>query len=588
GSTLSFAEFATAMFLIRRRLAGQDVPPAIPDATKAQILAANAAVASAASANAAAAIVPSAAPPTAVPMYRSPSVPALAAQPPATALGALAVPAAPSLERSLTAGAAQVQTGSWAITPQEKAHYESLFKKGGRDLPTVLPKELVPASTRDLDSMAESMKSLVMNDIVQSKQRQLQGGNRLGSQSSLADDPLFGGFGTGRSLSYSGQSKEIQEAERQRLADQLEAKRKEVASVSHRLDASRTAVKDVDREADRNRRAAYDAFDDVSYRVRAIEGLVERVKDVKTSKSSTSTVSFDRVAVTAEASAVIADADALESEILALADDCRSLIRAAADAKSTRARSTSATNTTSSTAGGDDVAARAEALLAERMAALGLSLSSSSSTANSGLSSELDRIESERRNREADIDLVLTKARHLAAEARSAAQNASTGNGGGAADSPASEIASRALAALKGWEPSIDDKLRFEEGVGLRSQPVRDAVDSFKRKLSLRSNPLSAYSASSSYGPSATTAAPSPGPALETRAVDNRAARTVEAKPAVSSSISSEVASASARFPDLADWSIGGTATSVRIFCCVGVDFLAVDRRSVRAWRRTD
>ncbi|KAJ1560342.1 hypothetical protein HK405_007448 [Cladochytrium tenue] len=93
-----------------------------------------------------------------------------------------------------------------------------------------------------------------------------------------------------------------------------------------------------------------------------------------------------------------------------------------------------------------------------------------------------------------------------------------------------------------------------------------------KRKLSLGSNPLSADSVLLSYGPSATTAAPSHGPALETRAVENSAARIVEAKPAVSESISSEVASASARFPDLADWSIGGSRVShssgsVRIVC---------------------
>ncbi|KAI9330893.1 hypothetical protein DFJ73DRAFT_86845 [Zopfochytrium polystomum] len=573
--TLSFPEFAVAMFLIRLRMSGQELPPTLPDNVRSQIQSSMAAVAMGLQ-QPAVATPPSVAanllgglgmtPSASAPGYQQSSLggfssplqpqsadaslrpsPSVMTRAPSTSFG-LGTPTSsgsPGMERSSSAAA----TSGWAISSQEKAGYDAIFKvwdpnntgfldgdrarrlfvqsglpdnilaqvwnladiqgsgklnpyefavamhllhrkKAGNDLPTKLPANLVPPSSRDLDSMANLMKSQVMNDIVKSKQRQLEGGSRLGSQSSLADDPLFGGFGSGRP-SLSKPPKEIEEAERARITDAIEDRRKDIASLTHRLEASKQAVKDIQREVDRRRRSAEQVLEDIVFEERSKSGLIDRVRSTFGSSSGGSSANANAELEKRKATASILERDAasLEQEIAAVAEECRTLSRMVADKKSDKAQENSRKNQSS---GGDDIASRAAALLAARMAALGVSapssmalpsVSSSSfsspAVGSSNLSADLDKIQSEKSTRDNEIDSALSRTRLLSAQVRASVQRATlpvavTG----------SDAVARVLASLKGWEPSLDDRLRYEDGVGIKSKEVRDLIESFKRRLS--------------------------------------------------------------------------------------------------------
>ncbi|KAI8834667.1 hypothetical protein BC829DRAFT_69670 [Chytridium lagenaria] len=128
---LTFPEFAIAMFLIRLKMKGQDIPPALPDNVKKQVLSSIAAID---------ASKKPAGPPQ---NFGGPTVGIMAptsTMPKSDSLSSLSGLAAPRMTDGFAgplASRAQAVTSpkqlrkdgaTWAVTPSEKAQYDSIFK----------------------------------------------------------------------------------------------------------------------------------------------------------------------------------------------------------------------------------------------------------------------------------------------------------------------------------------------------------------------------------------------------------------------------------------------------------------------------
>ncbi|KAJ3107638.1 hypothetical protein HDU97_003632 [Phlyctochytrium planicorne] len=536
-ASLTFPEFAVAMFLIRLRIKGQEVPPALPDNVKNQVLASVAAIE-----NSKKTVVPppqpAAAPnlmgalganPIGGGMPRSDSQSSLGGGyggvPKVTDGFAGLVPS-----RAQTIGSPQQIRSStgWAVQPSEKAQYDSIFKVwdptnsgfisgaarqvftqsglpdnilghiwgladtqnagklnsnefavamhliykklNGQDLPKTLPPELVPPSTRELDSLASMMKTQLLSDIGTKK---YQNPSAFSSTSSLTDDPLFAGFSSKSSMSsYSAKpSKEQEEERRKKVADQLEAKKKDLASTNNQIEVNEKALKEFERDIDRARRDAANVHDEVVWTFKSKTRMIDSIKNKADGGSTSGTPNYS------------ARVDDLDRELRTLISEVRALEKSKAEKRIADLR---AKEGGAGGAGGapQDAASKTAALLAARMAALGMSAPMLGtppvgSTAGSGVATpsntaEIAKVEDELRARERALDDAAARIRSLIDRARIAA---SSSKPGGKID------ASSILSALRRWEPSTDDKLKYIDGFGLRSPDARTLVEEFKKTL---------------------------------------------------------------------------------------------------------
>ncbi|KAI9346498.1 hypothetical protein BDR26DRAFT_109813 [Obelidium mucronatum] len=354
-------------------------------------------------------------------------------------------------------------------------------KRAGKDLPKTLPANLIPPSTRELDSITSMMKSQVMNDMMTKKPaaRNVSG--------FMPDDPLAAGFsrsGSRSSLSQRVATKEEREEERKIRAAELELKKKELAIVNNRVEAATTAFKDMTKDIDRAKREAINAHDDLVYSLDSRESLIDQVRAMVPDSTRGSGNASGSVSV-AET-----QVNQLEREIQALLSECREMENASAEKqiKTLKAQDVIRGGTgiiAAPTA--ESTASRANALLAARMAAMGINSpalnvsQSPSGSNNSTLAADVKRVEDAKIASERELEDAAIRVRGLVSSFRTIAQKSAVSDG--AAPSGAKGFsASAVLSSLRSWEPPIEQKIKFEEGVGLRSEEVRKVVLDMKNK----------------------------------------------------------------------------------------------------------
>ncbi|KAJ3104016.1 actin organization and endocytosis protein [Phlyctochytrium bullatum] len=344
-----------------------------------------------------------------------------------------------------------------------------IYKKlNGQDLPKVLPPELVPPSTRELDSLASMMKAKLLSDVAT---RKVQTPSAFSSTSSLVDDPLFAGFSAKPSYSSAKDSKsekEREEQERKRLADELEQKKRDLASTTNHIEVNEKLVKELQRDIDRSRREAANVHDEVVWTFKSRTRLIDNVKSRGPTSVSSPTASTD----------YSAELSALDRELHDLLRECRQLERAKADRQIEQLKKSGGGG------GGGDVASQAAALLAARMAALGISApvldpqapaAASPSVASPTLAADIAAVESARDARERELDEAASRISTLLDKARAAVPPTSGFSSGASGYG--------VLSRLRRWEPTTDEKLKYMEGYGLRSVDAKALVEEFNKSL---------------------------------------------------------------------------------------------------------
>ncbi|KAJ3283706.1 actin organization and endocytosis protein, partial [Borealophlyctis nickersoniae] len=528
GSSLTYPEFCLAMYLAKLARAGTMPPPQLPDAVRQQVLQ---------SATAVSHLLTSPAPPA------SPLVPALSGNAPMSRSASFQVPlgvtvvdgfAGPMVVQAPERGAPMQQQQQqqpqrqrdWAIEAAEKARYDSIFKVwdpensgfisgdrarqifmqsgladnilahiwtladtqkhgklnpdefavamhlvykklNGYDLPKTLPPELIPPSTRELDALASLAKNQLMSDILKTKQSggtPPKGPSPWSSSSNLAD-PLgtFGSPQLSRGSVY--QDRESAEQKRKELASQVEKQKRELASVKEATANANKTATELQIQVDRLMREVRDAQSDVKYTATSKDSVMDQIKARGGSSGRELEESRD-----------------LERDIKALLDDCRGMESRLAEEKTGVAKAKdlkrggtgSVAPSTTTPAGGTDPQSKAAALLAARMAALGLSgpapASSSSASASSGGASTLDadvaRIEADRRKRTRELDDIAERVRILMDRVRAASGSSSS---------------SGPVVNVRVWDPPVEDRLKYEQAVGVKSKEVRKVVEDLAR-----------------------------------------------------------------------------------------------------------
>ncbi|KAI8614259.1 hypothetical protein BC830DRAFT_400101 [Chytriomyces sp. MP71] len=355
-------------------------------------------------------------------------------------------------------------------------------KRAGQDLPKTLPANLVPPSTRELDSITSIMKTQVMSDMMNKKP------TSRGMGAFVPDDPLAAGFspqGSRSSVTQRMATKEEREEERKIRAAELELKKKELAIVNNRLEAAQSAFKDMSRDIDKAKRDAINAHDDLVFSLDSRETLVDQVRsmipDPKTGGgSSTAAVAESQITQ-------------LEREIQALLEDCKEINASNTDYQIRKVKEQDLLRGGSGSAPIQSAAEKANAVLAARMAALGVNapqLNVSTPTASaaapvipSSLTSDIRKIEDAKVGTDRELEDTAIRVRGLVSNFRSIAQTIS--NSGARSPSATKGFsASAILSSLKSWEPPIETKIKYEEGVGLRSEEVREVVLDMKKKSS--------------------------------------------------------------------------------------------------------
>ncbi|KAJ3159018.1 hypothetical protein HK101_001159, partial [Irineochytrium annulatum] len=506
---LSFPEFALAMFLIRLRMSGQEIPLSIPENVRSQVLA---------------------------------SVNAI---------------------KSGSLGSGNATPAPWAIQPSEKAQYDTLFKvwdqsksgyitgdrarqvfmqsglpdnvlahiwgladtqKSGRlsanefavamhlihrklagnDLPASLPANLIPptsnAAARDIDTMAAMMKSKLMSDSTPSSKPTPSSSF---SNLNLNTDPLLAGVSSsdrkspGPSVLNAATGAQLlhqrQDDERARLQDAVSAAKRELTTVRNRAEVGRQAVRNFENDVHATKREVIASQDELVTSVRQKNRLVEEVRAAVPASARPSTY---RGAHGVSLRNVEAEAESVERDVARMAEDCVRMERQLAERKADvlRARDVrmggNGVPAPGGVSGGGDAASKTAALLAARMAALGVSapvgMAAAASKGLPTLGSDLERVEEDRRGREREVSDVAGRAREAVARIRNYASSEKLASAAASAAVPSSGgfiDPKTLLASLRGWEPNVNEKIKYEDGVGIRSGDVRGLIESFKKSM---------------------------------------------------------------------------------------------------------
>ncbi|KAK6095770.1 hypothetical protein MT418_004440 [Batrachochytrium dendrobatidis] len=345
-----------------------------------------------------------------------------------------------------------------------------IYKKlNGHDVPVTLPPELVPPSTRDLNELSAYAKTEASK--MQSTRRISPSASLLGinSESFTQKLPrsLSGSFNkdmqdqTRSSVSYNSKADESRRLESLAL---VEAKRKEIATIKSKIEADSRECTNI--EVKLKNLETQSVF--------AEENIVELTK-VKSKITPHAGVSGVGPPLSAEE---IFEFERLEKSTLALVDECKQRQLEVSDIKTAALRAKHirlASNTQASgTNVGGDVANKAAALLAARMAALGVApkaplLGASMSTpllgtptftplapsaSTSSLVDEISAVDLQKFSRLQELNEIRNRITIYSNQIRSAItiQKASSG-----------------LSSSDSWNPSVSDRVKYEEGVGLES-----------------------------------------------------------------------------------------------------------------------
>ncbi|KAL3895430.1 MAG: hypothetical protein SGCHY_004703, partial [Lobulomycetales sp.] len=434
-SSLSWPEFMLAMHLTKTKVSGAYLPVSLPDAVRMEVVGAM----------------------NSIPSSNSTSLP-----------------------QNQTSG--NSQAGSWAIDPMERSKYNAVFrtwdpsnsgyidgsrarnifsqsslpdnilahiwslsdinnhgklnadefavamhllyrKLAGIDLPSTLPQELVPPSTRDFNNMASVMKSQVMTDLASkpsslSFQRTSVSGTEYISANSVAVSEV--------DSASAEADRAVEESLMRDLETEIEDTRKELALISPQIDASKAAVSDVLNEIAECKRLALELNSQIIL--------------------SMSFVPSSGLKATGLETCGVDDLEAILRKLEAKAEECKRLEDLASD-KYLQQHAPKRLESSSSISSliGPSGNTKAAALLAQRMAALGVG--DSSSGLNTSSHGEID---AERDSKKAEVDSCLRQSRSLV-------------------DGVRGSLSSRSPFA---WKPARQDVLKFQQGVGFHSDLV--------------------------------------------------------------------------------------------------------------------
>eukprot|EP00842_Homolaphlyctis_polyrhiza_P006334 jgi/Hompol1/6701/HPOL_000303-RA len=527
GNALSFPEFALGMFLAKLALGGSPLPPQLPQDVRSQVTLSIAEIQAAATAAAASTTVAVA---SSIGPINSQFSQTASSSVSATPLGS-PMPAAVGLGigmRSLTPDLQmqyqqqqqqQQQQRAWAIGPAEKAQYDATFrtwdpsnsgfisgdrarqifaqsglpenilahiwsladgqslgklnadefavamhliykKLNGHDVPRVLPPELVPPSTRDLNALTVLAKSEAM------RQEPMR---RISPSASLmgftSETSLYAASQQASSLASAADHLRASEsAKRDSILSRVEQKRKQLAELREHIDSDNKQCTDIE------------------IRLRALktqsivaqENIIDLSRTKQTLAPSTSLGSASPLS-----DMEIAEFERIEHQTLALIDECKQRQIEVADLQTAairarHAKQSSQSSMTASSNAAADVADKAAALLAARMAMLGVpsnslpqrSISPSPSiSSNLNIHDEIAAVDRDKFNRLQELNEIRNRVTIFSSQIRSAIsiQKASLG-----------------LPAAGRWEPSVADRVKFEEGVGLETREAIALVVAIK------------------------------------------------------------------------------------------------------------
>ena len=339
-------------------------------------------------------------------------------------------------------------------------------KLNGQDLPQVLPPDLVPPSYRHLNELAAIAKS----DVLAQKAAPRKISPSVSLQSITADL----GLGSISSRANQGGKGDIQDdpERRQTLLEAVQSKRKQLAVLKDRIDKKNHSCAEIDVKIADLKKQCLASQEQISQDTKAKRLLMPKSSNISDKLSD----------------AEIAEFAQTERAALSLVDECKEKILRLTDAKIAAARARFAS---SSSAAAESVSNKAAALLAARMAALGVSSSiaplGTASTAiqdtqKASLSDELSQIDREKFTRLRDVNDIHARITMTAERVKSAISFM--------------KISSNLSSGKDSWDPSVADRVKFEEGVGITSREATALIADLRRLhqsiLEMSTNVLSA------------------------------------------------------------------------------------------------
>ena len=337
------------------------------------------------------------------------------------------------------------------------AMYLIYAKLAGKDLPVTLPPQLVPPSTRDLDALTSFVKMDVISNLNAPKRTIA----RDYSAANIDLSPANSEFSRAQ-ISSPIQSMPTQDqiARKEHLLKSIETKRAKLSDLQKNAEEQSRVARKAEAEFLSTKREVSSIHDDIVQSSMVIEQFKMSIDRAKSSVMQSGG---------ATSSQLKAAAFKLEKDILESLEKARKMIEIQAEKKIEEAKrkypahtSSNVQNLISSASNPNSVSSKAAAMLAERMAALGVGAPKDSSQVN--YQAEINKINEEKqqkhnllRDREIRINKIL-------AEIQISLGSNSVEAGG----------------RLTAWCPKIDDQVKFEDGIGILNPEVRNFILNLK------------------------------------------------------------------------------------------------------------
>lgn len=398
-----------------------------------------------------------------------------------------------------------------------------VYKKlNGQDLPQTLPLDLVPPSTRDLDDMASLMKKEVINNIINKPKAPTIFQTVAGANDVLANS-LRSSTTTSTTLPHSSSSsaiavyeadRAVQESRIAEMNQKIEQKKLDIGLIKPKLAATQKSVKDVKADIAKLKSDILTTNADIEKRLLSAvaKGATAANPLSSSSTSSTSATSLEISRLQTKALQFMQEIESLSEEQKRISQEKAAQLvesarakeekRVAENAKNAAAAASSSASSPAPSAAGvgvnlssllgaaaapgsnpaDPVACRTAALLAQRMAALGVGGGTSAAAAStatpvaqiaSTLSADLEKIESDRRAQQELLERkvgtassLVERIKKIGSDLQSSYSSASSGPSGTTSTT---------------WEPSSSEILKYEEGIGILSEEANQLIEDMKK-----------------------------------------------------------------------------------------------------------
>ena len=332
-------------------------------------------------------------------------------------------------------------------------------KLAGKDLPVTLPQELIPPSTRDLDALASFVKKDVIANLSVPK-RPLA---RDYSAASIDLSPI------GTELSRPPLDSPVQslpnyeqKEKREDLLKIIETKRKELFEFRSKVDEQTKSSKRIENEIFDIKRDLTSLHSQTIQSSRIVDQYKSSLEKARTTILQSGGASIPQL---------ISAASKLENELLGSLQKAKNMIEITAEKKIEAVKrkypSQASNNLPSlipspSGADTDSVSSKAAALLAARMAALGVGTSKDNSQNVAQI--EINKIMEEKKQH---IDLL----RDREVRVNNILQEIGIITRG-------SSLPHYSSSAV--WNPKVEDQIKFEDGIGIKSAEVQSLVEDLK------------------------------------------------------------------------------------------------------------